>query len=84
MSTPSVRRKGSASPSVRKFVMASVKIEVAEHARLSAAAALAGLDKSAWMRRAILEALQGVVVIDRRNSRENAAPETPPPEGQGG
>jgi hypothetical protein len=46
--------------------MASVKLDVATHARVAAAAALAGLDKSAWMSRAITEALSGVVVIDRR------------------
>lgn len=46
--------------------MASVKLDVATHARVSAAAALAGTDRSAWMFRAISDALRGVVVIDRR------------------
>jgi hypothetical protein len=51
--------------------MASVRLDVATHARVSAAAALAGLDKSAWMSRAITNALHGVVVIDRRKSAEH-------------
>lgn len=49
--------------------MASVRLDVATHARVAAAAALAGMDKSAWMNRAITEALSGVVVIDRRNPK---------------
>jgi hypothetical protein len=49
--------------------MASVRLDVATHARVAAAAALAGLDKSAWMSRAIMEALAGVVVIDRRHPK---------------
>ncbi len=62
--------RGSAAPQVPKSVMASVRLDVATHARVSAAAALAGMDKSAWMSRAIRDALKGVVVIDRRKSAE--------------
>lgn len=61
-----VRKRGSATPAARKHVMASVRLDVATHARVAAAAALAGLDKSAWMSRAITEALSGIVVFDRR------------------
>jgi hypothetical protein len=46
--------------------MASVRLDVATHARVAAAAALAGMDKSAWMSRAIQDALSGIVVFDRR------------------
>jgi hypothetical protein len=46
--------------------MASVRLDVATHARVAAAAALAGIDKSSWMSRAITEALTGIVVFDRR------------------
>lgn len=47
--------------------MTSVRLDVATHARLSAAAALAGLDKSTFCARAISDALVGIVVFDRRN-----------------
>jgi hypothetical protein len=45
--------------------MASVKLDVASYAKVSAAAALSGVDKSTWMSRAIAEALKGIVVFDR-------------------
>lgn len=48
---------------------ATVRLDVATHARVSAAAALAGLSKTTWMERAIAEALQGIVVFDRRAER---------------
>ena len=60
------RKRGSAAPAVRKHVMVSVKLDVASNARLSAAAALAGIDKSTFCARAITEALSGIVVFDRR------------------
>lgn len=50
----------------RKFVSASVKLDVATHAKVSAAAALLGISKSTWMERAINEALTGIVLFDRR------------------
>ncbi|MEJ7639724.1 MAG: hypothetical protein WKF75_17565, partial [Singulisphaera sp.] len=71
MSAQPSRRRGPAAPAIRKYVMASVKLDAATNARLAAAAALAGMDKSAWMSRAITEALSGVLVIDRRKSAEN-------------
>ena len=66
MAAQPTRRRGSAVPTARKHVMASVRLDVATHARVAAAAALSGLDKSAWMSRAITEALAGIVVFDRR------------------
>jgi hypothetical protein len=69
VASKSAQRHGSAAPTAKKHVMASVRLDVATHARVAAAAALAGLDKSAWMSRAITEALSGVVVIDRRNPK---------------
>ena len=69
MASKSAHRRGSAAPTAKKYVMASVKLDVATHARVAAASALAGLDKSAWMSRAITEALAGVVIIDRRNPK---------------
>ena len=50
----------------RTHVMASVKLDVASHAKVSAVAALEGIDKSTWMSQVITEALKGVVVFDRR------------------
>lgn len=50
--------------------MASVRLDVTTNARVAAAAALAGIDKSAWMSRAITEALAGVLVIDRRKTAD--------------
>ena len=70
MAKEPTRGRGSAAPKAPKSVMASVRLDVATHARVSAAAALAGMDKSAWMARAITDALKGVVVIDRRKSGE--------------
>ena len=80
MATQPARRRGAAAPAVRKFVMASVKLDVATHARVAAAAALAGLDKSAWMSRAITEALAGIVVFDRRAQKGGG--EVDPAEGE--
>jgi hypothetical protein len=54
--------------------MASVKLDVATASRVAAAATIAGLDKSAWMSRAITEALAGVVVIDRRKPADRVDP----------
>jgi hypothetical protein len=68
LAAQSPRRRASADPSAGKTVKATVSLDVATHARVSAAAALAGMDKSAWMNRAITEALKGIVVIDRRKS----------------
>ena len=66
MAAQTPRKRGSAAPAVRKHVMVSVKLDVASNARLSAAAALAGIDKSTFCARAITEALAGIVVFDRR------------------
>jgi len=63
------KRRGSATPSARKFVMASVRLDVATHARVAAAAALAGMDRSTWIGKAINEALAGIVVFDRRAAK---------------
>ena len=61
--------------SLRRFCNPSghgVKIGRSRTPWLTAAAALAGKDKSAWMARAIMDALKGVVVIDRRKSPDGA------------
>jgi hypothetical protein len=58
-----------AGPKSRSHVMASVKLDVVTYARVSAAAALAGMDKSAFMSQAIGAAVKGLVIIDRSRSR---------------
>lgn len=81
MSTQPPRRRGPAGPSARTHVMASVKLDVATHARVAAAASLAGLDKSAWMSRVISEAVAGLVLIDRRTVyRGKPADQEDPPQ----
>jgi hypothetical protein len=57
----------------RSHVMASVKLDVATYARVSAAAALAGVDKSAFMSQAISAAVRGLVIIDRSRNRSDEA-----------
>jgi hypothetical protein len=56
-------------PQERSHVMASVKLDVASYSKVSAIAALEGVDKSTWMSRVIVEAIKGVVVIDRRGGK---------------
>jgi hypothetical protein len=63
----STQDKPSAKPKKRTHVMASVRLDVASYAKVSAAAALAGVDKSTYMSRAITEALKGIVVFDRND-----------------
>jgi len=73
VATQPAKRRGPASPAARKFVMASVKLDVATHARVAAAAALAGIDRSAWIAKAINEGLTGIVVFDRRAPKGSGA-----------
>jgi hypothetical protein len=54
--------------------MCSVRLDVATHAKLSAAASLSGVDKSTFCARAITEAVAGVVVIDRRKTAGHGNP----------
>ncbi len=74
MATQTPRKRGAAAPSARKSVMTSVRLDVATHARVSAAASLAGMDKSAFCAKAIMEAVSGIVVIDRRKSNDHVDP----------
>ncbi len=74
MATQTPRKRGAAAPSARKSVMTSVRLDVATHARVSAAASLAGMDKSAFCAKAIMDAVAGLVVIDRRKSSGHGDP----------
>ena len=47
---------------------------VATHARVAAAAALAGVDRSTWINRAITDALKGIVVFDRTKADDHEDP----------
>jgi hypothetical protein len=51
--------------------MVSVKLDVLQNARVAAAAALAGIDKSSFCAKAIDAALAGIVVFDRNNPKSN-------------
>jgi hypothetical protein len=62
--------------------MVSVRLDVATNARVAAAAALAGIDKSAFCAKAITEALTGIVVFDRRSERAPKLPDHVDPSGE--
>jgi hypothetical protein len=53
----------------RTHVSLSVRVDVPTSARVAAAAALAGLDKSAFCAKAIEAALTGIVVFDRKAAK---------------
>jgi hypothetical protein len=55
-------------------VKCTVILDVATHARLAAAAALRGCDRSTFAAEAITEALKGIVVFDRRNPDDHVSP----------
>lgn len=69
---PRPRRAGSAA-SARKSVMTSVRLDVATHSRMSAAASIAGVDKSRFIADLIKESLQGFIIIDRRAGKSETA-----------
>lgn len=60
-------QRGESAPAQKKtHVSASVRLDVATHARVAAAAALEGIDKSTYMARAIKASLKGIVVVNRQ------------------
>ena len=68
MAAQTPRNRKSADVQASRIVKCSVSLDVATHARLSAAAALEGIDKSTYMSRCIIESLKGIVLFDRRSS----------------
>ena len=72
MSAQGPRRRRSAAPPSGKTVKASILVGVELHARWSAAAALAGKDRSAFAVEALTEACKGIIVVDRRKSSDRA------------
>ncbi len=74
MAAQTPRSRKPADQQAGRTVKASVVLDVGTNARLAAAAALEGIDKSTYMARCITESLKGVVVIDRRKSADGADP----------
>lgn len=66
MAAQTPRSRKSADSQASRIVRASVCLDVATNARLAAAAAMEGIDKSTYMSRVITESLKGIVVFDRR------------------
>lgn len=70
MASANPRRRTPAGASARKSVKASILVDVELHARWSAAAALRGMDRSAFAVEALRAACKGIIVIDK--SRKHA------------
>ena len=68
MSAQVPRRRKPAVPPSSRSVKASILVGVELHARWAAAAALRGMDRSAFAVEAIAEACRGVIVVDRTKS----------------
>lgn len=75
MSVPIPRRRKPAVPLSGKTVKASILVGVELHARWAAAAALRGMDRSAFAVEAIAEACKGIIVVNkgRKSDRVNDA-----------
>jgi hypothetical protein len=65
VSAPSSRKRKSAVPQPGRTVKTSVLLDGEFHARLSAASALAGRDKNAYIVEAIRFATKSIVLFDR-------------------
>lgn len=66
MSAPTPRSRKSAVPQEGRSVKASIQVDARTHALWAAAAALRGMDRSAFAVEAIKEACRGLVIVDRR------------------
>jgi hypothetical protein len=64
-------------------VKASILVGVELHARWAAAAALRGMDRSAFAVEAIAEACRGIVVVDRRKTSDRVEKSDRPSPGFG-
>jgi hypothetical protein len=81
VSAQAPRRRKSAAPPSGKTVKASVLVGVELHARWSAAAALRGIDRSAFAAEAIAEACRGIIVVDRRKAADRVKTDDRPSQG---
>jgi hypothetical protein len=78
MASANPRRRAPAGASARKHVKASILVDVELHARWSAAAALRGMDRSAFAVEALRAACKGIIVIDKsRKHADEADPSAP-------
>lgn len=72
VSTQSPRRRKHAASSAARTVKCTVLLRVETHARLAAAAALRGCDRSTFAAECIETGLKGVIVIDKRKPADHA------------
>lgn len=72
------RRRKAAATQTERTVKATVVVGVDLHVRWAAAAAMAGMDRSAWAAAVLAEALRGVVVMDRRKTPDRSGKEDRP------
>ena len=66
VSEPQPRKRKAAAPQAVRRVKATVLLDVGTHARLAAAAALRGLDRSTYAAELISHGLRGVVAFDKK------------------
>lgn len=70
MTTQNRKQRKFVNPPSSKRIKSSVSVDVALHARWSACASLAGMDRSAFAAHAIEQACKGVHIIDRRKTAD--------------
>lgn len=71
------RKRRTAATQPRKTVKASIVLDVQTHARLAAAAALRGMDRSALAAEFITEGLKGLVIVNRGKFADNVDSDSP-------
>lgn len=74
MATEKPKRRKAAPTSASRTVKTSLTLDVDLHSRLSLAASLAGMSNTAYVTGVLREALKGLIVIDKRNSRDDVDP----------
>lgn len=74
MATEKPKRRKAAPASSSRTVKTSLTLDVDLHSRLSLAAALAGMSNTAYVADVLREALKGLIVIDKRSSRDDVDP----------
>jgi hypothetical protein len=78
VSAPNPRKRKSAAPQSGRTVKTSVLLDGELHARLSAAAAMAGMDKNAYIVEAIRVATRSIVLFDRSKQPDRVKPDDRP------
>ena len=74
VATEKPKRRKAAPASSSRTVKTSLTLDVDLHSRLSLAAALAGMSNTAYVADVLREALKGLIVIDKRSSRDDVDP----------